>query len=177
MAIVNKKPYELLVKQIANELGNFIFYNRISAHYEMKNWKGFAKYFRDAANEEKEHADKIMDYLYKKQYVFNIPMPIERQMPGDMTDIGIAEARLKLEEDTTDEWYAIYESAKGRYGVQSKNGKNVYGELDKCEPSVVETIATEFIKIQDTEEEEANNFISKVRMSSNILILDKELQG
>ena len=168
----------MILAQHGREIGNYYFYLNISAHYENKNYKGFAKYFRDAANEEKEHADKIADYLFKKQYnVSMFPLPEARGMPEDMSDEGIAEARLTIEETTSEEWYKIYEAAKGKYGIVPKNGKMSYQETEPCEPSVVETIATEFIKIQDEEEQEANDFLARVRMATNILILDKELQG
>ena len=176
MAIQNKKVFEMLLAQHGREIGNYYFYLNIAAHYENKNYRGFAKYFRDAANEEKEHADKVADYLFKKQYKVNMfPMPEARDMPNDMTDEVIAEARLEIEEMTSEEWNAIYETAKGKYGIVPKNGKMAYQETEPCEPSVAQTIATEFIQIQDSEEQEANDFLARVRMASNILILDKEL--
>ena len=44
---MKNKVYEILVSQIANEMGNYYFYNRIANHYEKLNYKGFAKYFKD----------------------------------------------------------------------------------------------------------------------------------
>lgn len=173
--MLNVKPYDLLVKQLGNEMGNFLFYKRIAAYYAGKNYNGFKKYFSDAADEEMKHFQKIFDYLDKKQYIFSPPMPVERAMPDDMTDEGIALFRLELEEGTTKEWNEIYEAAKGKYGLVAKNGKTAYSEVEKCEPSVIETIASEFIDIQDSEEQEAHDFIAKVQMATNILVLNKEL--
>ena len=173
----NKKPYEMLVKQIANEYGNYFFYLSIANHYENLNYKGFAKYYKHSAEEELEHANKIMAYLWKKQYYFTIPTPNIREMPDNMTDLAIAEARLELEEQTSKEWTEIFETAKGKYGLVPKNGKMSYQEVEACEPSVTQDIATDFIKIQDDEVAEANEFIAKIKMTTNLLILDKELQG
>jgi ferritin-like protein len=168
---------ELLINQLGNEMGNAIFYKRIAAHYAGLNYNGFKKYFSDAGDEEMEHFQKIFDYLDKKQIPFIPPMPVDRPLPKDMTDIGIAEAKLSLEQGTTAEWYAIYESAKGKYGITPKNGKQIFGELEKCDPSVMETIATEFINIQDAEEQESHDYIAKLNMCTNILLIDKELQN
>lgn len=180
MPIINDKPFELLVAQLGNEMGNFYLYNQIATHYENMNWKGFAKYFRDAANDELGHYNKIYEYLVKKQYEFTIPLPVKRELPKDMSCESIAMAVLELEENTTAEWYNIYELAKGKYSIVPKNGKQTYSEVEKCEPSIVETIATEFIKIQDDEEEEANDFLAMVQLAvkeNNLYNLNKQLEG
>lgn len=173
MPITNTKPFEMLVAQLGKEMGNFLFYKRIAAHYAGKNWNGFKKYFSGAAEEEMEHFQKVFDYLDKKQYSFIPPMPVDRPLPADMTEESIFAARLALEEGTTAEWNAIYETAKGRYGIVPDKGRQVYKETDKCEPSVVETIAAEFIAIQYAEEEEAHNALAKVRMTKDMHLLDE----
>lgn len=174
------KAYDLLIQQLGKEMSNFYFYKQIAAHFEGKNWTGFAKYFSDQADDEKEHFDKILAYLYKKQIPLTIPMAVMPEMPDIMNCVSIFESALAREKATTSDWNAIYEAAKGKYGAVKKDGKTIIAETDGCNPSVVETIAVEFIAIQDAEEEEAYNKLAEVTLAvdeGNLWAMNEKLKG
>ncbi len=61
--MTNQKLTDLMIEQINKELYSGYLYLGISAFYAARHLDGFAHWFKKQADEEKEHAEKFIDYL------------------------------------------------------------------------------------------------------------------
>jgi bacterioferritin B len=71
--MVADQPAKLLVAQIASELKAHQVYMGISVHFTRESLNAFAKFFRDQAIEEADHAWKIITYLVDNDIEFALP--------------------------------------------------------------------------------------------------------
>lgn len=70
--LLSKPITELLNKQLQHEGNNQLKYNTIRAYFEKYNLNGFAALFKSQSNGEREHYDKIYDYLADKNAEIDI---------------------------------------------------------------------------------------------------------
>jgi ferritin heavy chain len=99
-AAVTKKINE----QIQLELHASISYLAMAAHFgrDDVSMKGFRKFFMDSSNEEKEHADKLVDYLNSRNghlASLTVQMPIVYN--GDKSGKHALKHALELEKNVT----------------------------------------------------------------------------
>lgn len=73
---------KLLIEQIGNEYENHFLYHSFAIWFDINSLFGQADYFYKRAEEEKEHAQWIIDYLTQSDYLFAIPA-----VRPDMIDI------------------------------------------------------------------------------------------
>lgn len=100
-----------LINQITAEFGASQFYLQLSNWFEYAGFEGFAKYFRNQANEEREHGLKINDYILINNEASNIG---EVPIPGKNIWNGCIEAFsdvLELEMTVTSLINNIYKIA------------------------------------------------------------------
>jgi bacterioferritin B len=71
--VISKQANRLLVEQVGHELAAHQNYMGIALFFERQSLKGWAKFFRDQAVEEAEHAAKIMAFLMDNEVEFSIP--------------------------------------------------------------------------------------------------------
>lgn len=64
--LLSKKLTDMLNEQINHEQTNEFKYKSIQSYFEDKNLNGFAKYFREQADHEHGHREKIIQYLSDK---------------------------------------------------------------------------------------------------------------
>jgi ferritin len=64
--MINDKMQKAFNEQINAELYSSYIYLSMSAYCESANYKGFAEWFRLQAEEEKEHAYKLMNHMYDR---------------------------------------------------------------------------------------------------------------
>lgn len=64
---------DLLIQQIGLELNNQYLYHNFGIWYDINSLFGQAEYFYHRAAEEKDHAQWIINYLTRADYLFSIP--------------------------------------------------------------------------------------------------------
>ena len=64
---------DLLIQQIGLELNNHYLYHNFGIWYDINSLFGQAEYFYHRAEEEKTHAQWIIDYLTRADFLFSIP--------------------------------------------------------------------------------------------------------
>ncbi len=64
---------DLLIQQIGLELNNQYLYHNFGIWYDINSLFGQAQYFYHRAGEEKAHAQTIIDYLTRADFLFSIP--------------------------------------------------------------------------------------------------------
>ena len=64
---------DLLIQQIGLELNNHYLYHNFGIWYDINSLFGQAEYFYHRAAEERDHAQWIIDYLTRADYLFSIP--------------------------------------------------------------------------------------------------------
>jgi ferritin len=71
--MISKRLGELLVTQVATELGAHQAYLGISLYFERQSLGKWAKLFHDQSIEEADHASKIMAFLIDNECDFDLP--------------------------------------------------------------------------------------------------------
>ena len=64
---------DLLIQQVGLELNNQYLYHNFGIWYDINSLFGQAEYFYHRAEEEKTHAQMIIDYLTRADFLFSIP--------------------------------------------------------------------------------------------------------
>lgn len=109
--MISEQVSQLLVAQVAHELGAHQSYMGIALHFERQSLKGWAKFFHEQGAEEAEHAAKIMAFLIDNELEFNVP-----STPGAPTTYASArdavEAALASELRVTGQFDALAAAAQ-----------------------------------------------------------------
>lgn len=156
----SEKIEKLLNAQIANEMRNSFIYRAMANCMEYKGWKGPVKLYKAHSDEERSHAEKIIQYMQDRDCIPQIPAVEAPQKEYiDIKDI-ILKTDL-LERKTTKEWIVISSAA--------------ITEGDKLTYDIAQWFTTEQIQ----EEADSNYWISRVSMlestSAPLYHLDKEM--
>jgi len=104
---------QLLNDQVSNEMTASLVYMSMASHFnsEKHDRPGFAKFFRKASEEEREHAMKISDYLNKRGTSLtsmSVQMPTVYSWDNGLLALQDA---LALENRVTDQLMQIHENA------------------------------------------------------------------
>lgn len=118
--MLNEKIIELLNSQINKEFESAYLYLSISNFYASKNLKGFSNYFNKQAQEEMEHAYKIMNYLHDED-VF-VELKDIKVTKANFTDLKEPLVlQVKHEEYITSLIVALYDLALTLKDYRTKN--------------------------------------------------------
>ena len=64
---------DLLIQQVGLELNNHFLYHNFGIWYDINSLFGQAQYFYHRAEEERTHAQMVIDYLTRADFLFSIP--------------------------------------------------------------------------------------------------------
>jgi bacterioferritin B len=88
---ISKAMTDLMSSQVGNELGASNQYLQIAAYFDGESLSKLAKFFYDQAEEEREHAMKIVHYL------MDVGAPLRiAAIPAPKTEIGTAEKAFEM---------------------------------------------------------------------------------
>jgi len=154
----------LINKQINTELNASYVYMSMAAYFDRDDvaLAGFAKRFRENSEEEREHAQKLIDYQNRRggRVVFqNIMKPPKEDWN---TALEAVEASLKLEIE-------VYESLLNLHKVAD----------EKEDPQLTDFLEGEYLKEQVEAHKEIGDLITKMKRAGDgvgLHIIDKELQ-
>lgn len=151
---------KILNLQIANEMRNSFVYRSMANCSEQKGWKGVVKLYKKHSLEEKDHAERIIQYMQDRDCLPEIPSVVAPQKEYE----GIKDIILKtdlLERKTTTEWKLIASTAM-------KEGDILTFELSQW-----------FIHEQTSEEKDSSYWVNRLQLleSTNtpLYFLDKEM--
>ncbi len=157
---ISEKVQSAINNQLSNELYSSYLYLSMSAHFESANFKGFAKWMRNQAQEELMHAMKLYDYLVRRS----------------------GRVQLKAIEAPKNSWASPVQVFEEAYEHEMKVSQmiNDLVQLALTEKDYATENALQwFVNEQVEEEDTANDIVSKLRLigddKSNLLLLDREL--
>ncbi len=157
--MLNKKMQDALNQQIQAELSSSYLYLSMSAYCEAAAFKGFGKWLRIQANEERGHALKLLDYVLSRNGKHELKV-IEAPQAEFGTMLQVFEKVLEHEQHVTALVHKLYETAH-----QEKDFATL-------------TFMQWYVNEQVEEEATAQEIVDKLKMigdkSSAALYLDKE---
>lgn len=162
MSRLSQGMTQILIQQAINEQRNSNIYASMANNLAVIGYTNSAKYMSKQSNEEREHFQKIWNYLIDRNAfacLDEIPAA-----PNQYTcPIEAFNDAMLLEFGTTAEWKTIYDTA------------NAEGDV------ITHNLALEFMEIQKIEEEEIMNICDELKLigaNSQFLILwDKQFEG
>ena len=158
--MLSQKMTDIINDQIKAELESSYIYLSMSAYLENENLKGMAHWMKKQAQEEVEHAEKFMEYLYDRgaRVVLESLAKPATEFDGPL---GVFKEALKHEQYVTSRIYKMMDLAKE--------------EKDYASQSML----TWFVDEQVEEEAAADEIVQKLEFlggsKSSIYFLDKEL--
>ena len=157
---ISKNIETILNSQIANEMNSSKLYRSMSNCLEYSGWEGAAKLWKKYADEENEHAEKIISYMQDRDCKPIIPLTV--QPPKDFAGIkSIVQQSDKHEVKITNDWKEIAKSAMKEFDFMTFE------------------LAQWFIKEQTEEEAKMIYWIDRISVleSTNtpLYFLDKEM--
>ena len=158
--MMDKKVLKLLDAQVNKELYSAYLYIGISKYFKKQNLNGFAAWYMVQAEEEKEHAMKIYNYLLDNDQ--DVTLSALEAVNIEIKDaLDAVKAADKHEHYITGEINKIYDAA-----VAAKDYRT-------------QLFLNWFIEEQEEEEENSGDMVAKVSMlgkdPKNLYILDKDL--
>jgi ferritin len=103
--MISDKLRDFLVEQVGQELTAHQDYMGISLYFQQQSLLRWAKFFRDQAVEEAQHASKVMDFLVDHEVVFDLP-PLPGATCQFDSALAAAQAGLEWERAVTDRFRA-----------------------------------------------------------------------
>ena len=159
---MDERVYELLNDQINKELYSAYLYLSFADYYEEEGLEGFANWYEIQAQEERDHAMLILQYLQNN----DVPVTLEAIAKPDAelkTNMDPLKAGLAHEQYVTSLIHTIYEAA-----YEAKDFRTMQF-LDW------------FVKEQGEEETNASDLIKKMELfgddAKSLYMLDQELGG
>ena len=108
--LLSKKLNETLNAQVGNEFGASMQYLHIAAHFEAMSLTNFAQFFFMQAQEERDHAMKLLNFILETGSPLQIPA-----IPQQKADFASAEeavaAALEWEKEVTKQIYNLVDIA------------------------------------------------------------------
>jgi ferritin len=157
---IGKKMRDALNKQINRELFSGYLYLSMAAYFEGENLRGFSKWMRKQATEEKNHAMKMFDFIYERGGTVSLGA-IEAPNGSWKSPLGAFEEALSHEKKVTEMIYSLADVAES--------------EKDRGTLEFLQW----FIKEQVEEEATATEIVNKLKMvgdnKGGLMLLDKEL--
>lgn len=145
---------DALNQQILKEYGNVLRYAAINSYFENLQLKKLAKYFLDRSNEEKDHADKFMQYINDRTGGLVTIGEVDAPVLNISDSQSVADVYVLAEEDTTESIEALYDLA--------------FSEKSYIDLGFLQDMLNE----QVSEEDEANEFATKIKMVKDIVLFD-----
>jgi ferritin len=96
--------------QVAHELQNSIIYMQIASYFESKQLKNIASYFMKLSCEEKDHANKFLNYINDRTGG-KVEIPEIEETNLILDDAQVCQKYVATEENTTLSIESIYELA------------------------------------------------------------------
>ncbi|XP_067118268.1 ferritin heavy chain-like [Centruroides vittatus] len=155
-----------LRNQIDEEMHASLAYMGMSAYFDNNKVgrKGFAKYFLENSKEEREHAQKLIDYINRRggeMGAFNIKMPSNYTW---RSGLDAMEEALRLEESVNNKLHHLH-------GLAERPCKD---------PHLMDFLENEYLTEQVESIDEINTYVTKLRrMDSGMgeYLIDRELSG
>ncbi|NUO20366.1 ferritin [bacterium] len=159
--MLSKKMYEALNAQVNHELESEYVYLQLAAWSKANNLEGFSNWMKHQAEEEREHAMKIHDFLIDNEHEV-VLTGIEKPKLNIKSAVDVFRASLKHEQKITKNIHDCYSVALA----------------EKCYKSQV--MLQWFIEEQVEEEANAKSVLDKLETlkdsPSSIYWIDKELK-
>lgn len=145
---------ELFNNQILHEMKNVMIYHQIQSYFESMQLKNLSKYFADQAEHEHQHAQKFIKYVNDRT-----GGKVElKEIPFDGVEIdsimSVSDLYVQTEELTTELIEEIYATA-----ISEKSFMDL-------------GFITEMLNEQVEEEDTANEFSLKIRMTHDLVLFD-----
>ena len=157
---ISKKMEDMLNEQINQELNAGYLYLSMAAFLEDESLPGFASWMKLQAEEEKEHAMKIFDFVHERG--------------GRVT--------LKAISAPKSNWKSVEEAFVDAYAHEQKVTDLIYMLVDAANKErdyATTRMLDWFVNEQVEEEDSASSILDKIRMvkgsKAGLLYLDKEL--
>jgi ferritin len=146
--------------QITKELASSVAYLQMSAHFEGENLTGMATWMRMQSQEEKEHADRFIDFVLDR---------------GNTVEIGVIDAPPS----SFDSVATVFEAALAQEQAVTQSIHDLY-RLASDEGDLASfPLLQWFINEQNEEEATVETILERIRLagaeSSAVLLLDTEL--
>jgi len=158
--MLSKKMEGALNAQINAEFWSAYLYLSMSVHFEHEGLAGFAKWFRVQADEEKEHALKILDYVHARGGKVSL-QPIAKVTQSWKSPLAAFEDTLKHEKEVTKMIHDLVE----------------LGDLEK--DHATKSMLQWFVNEQVEEEETAQKYVDALKFIGDekigVYMLNKEL--
>lgn len=160
--MLSKKMETAINKQINLEIQSALLYLQMSAHFANENLNGFSHWMRIQHQEELVHANKLFDYVLRRD--------------GSVTLDAVA-APPKT-------WRSTLVACEAAYNAEVNNTKQINSLMDQAikeNDHATRVILEWFVEEQVEEEQSALNLIKQVKIAGSdagaILLLDRELGG
>lgn len=160
--MLSKKMETAINHQINLEIQSALQYLQMSAYFSSANLNGFAHWMRVQYQEELVHANKLFDYVIRRDGVVSL-------------DAIAAPPKT---------WKSTLAACQAGYQAEVNNTKQINALMDQAikeNDHATRVILEWFIEEQVEEENSANNLIEQVKLADNapgaILLLDRELGG
>jgi ferritin len=149
-------------KQINLEIQSALLYLQMSAHFAQENLNGFSHWMRIQHQEELVHANKLFDYVLRRD--------------GNVTLDAIAAPPKS--------WRSTLAACEAAYNAEVNNTRQINALMDQAikeNDHATRVILEWFVEEQVEEEQSALNLIKQVKIAGNdagaVLLLDRELGG
>ena len=103
--MISDKLRDFLVEQVGQELTAHQDYMGISVYFQQQSLLRWARFFRDQAVEEAQHATRIMDFLVDHEIQFDVP-PLSGATSEFDSALAAAQAALEWERAVTERFRA-----------------------------------------------------------------------
>lgn len=160
--MLSKKMETAINHQINLEIQSALQYLQMSAYFSSENLNGFAHWMRVQYQEELVHANKLFDYVIRRD--------------GNVSIEGIA-APPKT-------WKSTLAACQAGYAAEVNNTKQINSLMDQAikeNDHATRVILEWFVEEQVEEESSSLNLIEQVKLAGSesgaILLLDRELGG
>ncbi len=108
--MITKRLEQLLVAQIASELGAHQNYQAIAIYFQRQSLSRWGKLFHDQAVEEAGHARKIIDFLIDQGVEFDLP-PLNASKTSFKSAADAVKATLQSEQRVTAQFQEMAKAA------------------------------------------------------------------
>jgi len=158
--MLSKKMETAINHQINLEIQSALQYLQMSAYFSSENLNGFAHWMRVQYQEELVHANKLFDYVIRRD--------------GNVSIEGIAAPPTA--------WKSSLAACQAGYAAEVNNTKQINALMDQAikeNDHATRVILEWFVEEQVEEENSALNLIEQVKLAGSesgaILLLDREL--
>lgn len=141
---------EEIAEQINRELESEYAYMCMANWLEKNDWFGFAKFMKQQAQEEREHAMKFYDFLHEAGFDFQLE-DIEAISDQEFDNVlEVFKTALQQEMSMSDSIHDLYEIAENNNDRQAYSLLNWFEEEQLEEEELMETAKNLIIRAKDS---------------------------